>query len=796
LCFDQDQTYTPSVANDGRILYTRWEYADIAHVFGRLLFAMRPDGANQMSLYGSNSYWPTALFSARAIPGHPSKVAAIVDGHHGGRRRGQLVIFDPARGQFEADGAVHMIGHGKPPEPVIEDYLYLHKYPTFMHPYPLSEKYLLTAARMTRNSNWAIYLVDVFGNMVLVHEDPEFALTEPIPVRRTPRPPILPSTIRPGATDASILLTDVYQGPGLKGVPRGTVKQLRVYSYVWAHQGQAAYGAPHAIDGRRILGTVPVESDGSAHFRVPANTPLAVQPLDAEGRAIQVMRSWYTAMPGEQGSCIGCHERFSDAPPAKAVLAARKPPVVVQPWNGPVRPFGFAQEVAPVLQRRCSGCHQGPKANPPSAPKLESKMLLQYLRHVGSESDIRLKQPGEHYAESSELVQMLRKGHHGAVLDRDEFDRLITWIDLNTPIAATWNRPGSRPRRHELDRCYANLELDMDAYPPIATPKPEPFVKPEPEKLSEAVTCANWPFDRAEAERRQKAAAPQTRRRVELGHRADGTSIGFDLVLVPAGEFVIGEPKGLRDERPAARVSIAKPFWMASGEISNEIYALFDATHDSYVYDTNPNNVWGHLRPKPLEMRLNQPNQPVVRASWRDAMAFCQWLSEKTGERFTLPTESQWEWACRAGTDSPLWFGQLDADYTRYANVADKAFAAIRKGIGLPRVFDNRFDDGAQVSVPSGKYSANAWGLHDMAGNVGEWTLSAYRPYPYIENDGRNDASPDGEKVIRGGSWHDRPARCGSAFRNYLPAWMGAYDVGFRVVAQFGSGEGQKKANE
>jgi formylglycine-generating enzyme required for sulfatase activity len=218
---------------------------------------------------------------------------------------------------------------------------------------------------------------------------------------------------------------------------------------------------------------------------------------------------------------------------------------------------------------------------------------------------------------------------------------------------------------------------------------------------------------------------------------------------------------------------------------------LFDAAHDSYVYDTNPNS-----NAKTYGAPLNQSKQPVVRASWRQAMSFCRWLSEKTGERFTLPTESQWEWACRAGTDSPLWFGQLDADYTRYANVADKAFAAIRKGIGLPRVFDNRFDDGAQVSVPSGKYSANAWGLHDMAGNVGEWTLSAYRPYPYIENDGRNDGSPDGEKVIRGGSWHDRPARCSSAFRNYLPAWMGAYDVGFRVVAQFGSGEGQKKANE
>lgn len=819
LCFDQDQNYYPSVAHDGRILYTRWEYADVAHCFARLLMTMNPDGVNQTSIYGSNSYWPTALFSARAVPNHPSKIAAIVSAHHGGRRRGQLVIFDPAKAQFEADGALHMISEGnpppqpvgknaiysaprrsgcapgnQPPQPVMEDALYAAYYPMFMHPYPLSEKYLLTAVRMTQNSNWAIYLVDVFGNMLPVYEDPEYALYEPIPLRRTPRPPVIADRTQPGSKDASVLLTDVYQGPGLKGVPRGTVKQLRVYSYVWGHRGMARYQAPHAIDGRRILGTVPVESDGSAHFRVPANTPLAVQPLDADGRAIQVMRSWYTAMPGERASCVGCHERFSDAPKTTTIRAALKPPVEIQPWNGPVRPYGFAREVEPVLQRRCSGCHAPKKDKAtPALPQLSPGMLIQYVRNVGSESDYHLKQPGEHYAESAELIQMLRKGHHGVVLDREEFDRLITWIDLNTPIPDTWTggRGGALAnRRRELDRCYAGMDFDVETYPgPV--PPPVTAIMPEPEKLSEPVLCPNWPFDRAEAERRQKAAGSQTRRRIELGRKPDGTSIGIDLVLIPAGEFVIGDPKGLRDERPAVRVQIAKPFWMACGEISNEVFALYDDAHDSYVYDTNPNS----FATSP-GLPLNQPSQPVARASWRDAMAFCQWLSKKTGERFTLPTEGQWEWACRAGTDMPLWFGPLDADFSRQANVADKDFAVIRKGIGLRRVFDGRFNDGGQVSVPGGKYLANAWGLHDMAGNVGEWTLSAYRPYPYIENDGRNDGSPDGEKVIRGGSWHDRPARCRSAFRNYLPAWMGAYDVGFRVVTPLGPGEGQKKAND
>jgi formylglycine-generating enzyme required for sulfatase activity/cytochrome c553 len=790
LCFDQDHNYTPSVANDGRILYTRWEYADLGHAFGRHLFTMNPDGTNQKAVYGSNSYWPTAVWFARAIPDDPSKIAAIVAGHHGARRRGRLVIFDTSLGQYEAEGAVHMIGKGNTPViPIFQDALYSGgvtfgakgTFPCFLHPCPLSDKYLLTAGRLTANSQWAIYLVDVFGNMLSVYEDPEYALYEPVPLRRTPRPPVIPDRTHPAVKDASVLMVDVYQGPGLKGVPRGTVKQLRVYSYVWGHHGMTRYGSPGAIDGRRILGTVPVESDGSAYFRVPANTPLAVQPLDAEGRALQVMRSWYTAMPGEQGACVGCHERFSDAPRTKTVLAALKPAVDVQPWNGPVRPYGFDREVAPVLRRGCGACHDAPRGGKnAAAPKLEPGMLRQYLRNVGSESDHHLKQPGEHYAESSELIQMLRKGHYGVVLDHEEFDRLITWIDLNTPVSGTWAGGGKNAvaqRRRELDQCYAGLDLDVEAYP-VPAPQPVTPIVPEPEKFSEPATCPNWPFDRAEAERRQKAAGTETQRRIELGRTADGKPIGIDLVLVPSGEFVMGDCKGLRDERPAARVRIASPFWMTRCEISNEVYALFDAAHDSYVYDTNPNS-----NPGSFGIRLNQPGQPVVRISWREAMAFCRWLSEKTGERFFLPTEGQWEWACRAGTDTPLWFGGVDADFTRYANVADQAFAKIGKGIKLTRVFDNRFNDGGQVSVPGGEYSANAWGLCDMAGNAGEWTLSAYRPYPYDEGDDRNDASPDGEKVIRGGSWHDRPHRCRSAFRNYLPAWMGAYDVGFRVVA-------------
>jgi len=169
-------------------------------------------------------------------------------------------------------------------------------------------------------------------------------------------------------------------------------------------------------------------------------------------------------------------------------------------------------------------------------------------------------------------------------------------------------------------------------------------------------------------------------------------------------------------------------------------------------------------------------------------MAFCRWLSEKTGEDFSLPTETQWEYACRAGTATALWYGNVDADFSGAANVADKNVEHLRdyshnsKLAWMPR--DARFDDHSMLTATVGSYAGNAWHLRDMHGNAAEWTRTAYRPYPYETDDGRDEASDTDRKVVRGGSWRDRPQRCRSAFRLSYPAWMGVYNVGFRVVAE------------
>jgi len=138
------------------------------------------------------------------------------------------------------------------------------------------------------------------------------------------------------------------------------------------------------------------------------------------------------------------------------------------------------------------------------------------------------------------------------------------------------------------------------------------------------------------------------------------------MKLIPAGQFVLGSHEGEVDEYPAAKIEVDKPFYMAAHEVTNRQYALFDPSHDSaYISRSNKDHGnRGHA--------VNDAKQPVIRISWQQAMAYCQWLSKRTGKRFTLPTEAQWEWACRAGTTTSHNYGDLDADFGKFANLADK----------------------------------------------------------------------------------------------------------------------------
>ena len=278
LGFDQEHDWCPAVLNNGRVLYSRWEYSDTPHSNTRLLFSMNPDGTNQAEYVGSNSYWPNSFFYARSIPNHPTKVVAVIGGHHDNPRMGELLVFDPALGRHEASPAVQRIpGYGKQVDPLIRDGLTLSSWPKFLHPYPLSEKYFLVSCKPLPQSPWGIYLADVFDNFVLIKETPGYALFEPIPFRQTVAPPAIPEKVNLASKEALVYLPDIYVGGGLKGVPRGTVKSLRIVTYHFAYQGMGGLLGVVGMDGpwdiKRVLGTVPVCEDGSARFASPPTRP-------------------------------------------------------------------------------------------------------------------------------------------------------------------------------------------------------------------------------------------------------------------------------------------------------------------------------------------------------------------------------------------------------------------------------------------------------------------------------------------------------------------------------------------
>ncbi|MBM3501040.1 MAG: formylglycine-generating enzyme family protein, partial [Armatimonadetes bacterium] len=805
LGFEQDHDWCPTVLNNGRVLYLRWEYSDLPHFVSRILFHMNPDGTEQMEYYGSNSYWPNSTFYARPVPGSATKFVGVVVGHHDHPRMGELVLFDTDRGKREAEGVIQRLpGHGKKVTPILLDGLTGGSWPKFLHPYPLSEKYFLVACKPSPASNWGIYLADVFDNLTLIKEVPGYALLEPVPLRPTERPPIIPNRVDPSRQDGLVYVADIYDGPGLAGVPRGAVKKLRLFTYHFAYHGMGGQVNRVGYDGpwdvKRIIGTVPVEEDGSAFFRVPANTPISLQPLDEDGQALQLMRSWMTAMPGETLSCVGCHERQQMAPPSKyPTVASRSGPVEITPWYGPTRGFSFVREVQPVLDKYCVGCHGGdrdgdggdrdgdggdrmetvlsaeipdfrdaPAVRPPGPDNgyqqgsrfTPSYMALKrYVRNHTIESDMHLLMPGEFAADTTRLVQLLRKGHHGVQLEPEAWDRLITWIDLNAPAHGTWHEivgnglvDPMRDRRRAMFTKYAGRDEDPEEVPDLAVLAANLPVRQSEVAAGPALAVEGWPFGAEEA-RRKVEAIGTAERTVDLGE-------GLELKLrrIPAGEFMMGSADGLPDE-PAEAVRVEQPFWIGAVEITNEQYARFDPTHDSRLET-------GDYLQFSIEERgypVNGPQQPVARVSWSEASAFCRWLSEKTGTAFTLPTEAQWEWACRAGTESPLWFGGTSADFAPYANLADHClrfvdtFApwALPSGAIAPwRPAAESINDGHRVSAPVGSYQPNGWGLYDMHGNVAEWTAGDYG---------------GGRKVARGGSWYDVPQRARSAYRHPHP---------------------------
>ncbi|MGD0899167.1 MAG: hypothetical protein ABR915_15125, partial [Thermoguttaceae bacterium] len=446
--------WTPAVANDGRILYSRWDYVDRHNIPFMKLWSTNPDGTSARIVWGNFVTKPHCAFEARPVPGS-SKIVFVGSAHHS-ISGGPLVLLDPQAG---TDGTAPIVKlTPEVPYPECEGWPKTY----YVSPYPLSERYYLTGwspaplqagdgsggwgARPNPPNATGLYLYDVFGNLELIYRDPEISSNCPIPLRPRPLPPLYAGLSDDGtANEGKILVEDVYQG--LVGIERGAVKRLRIVAVPPKTQpwmNNPRLGPLGDQPGKCVLGTVPVEADGSAYFRAPAGVTVFFQALAADGAAIQTMRSGAYVQPGQTLSCIGCHERRESSPGvSRPPQAALRQPSRLAPGPEGSWPLRFDRLVQPVLDKHCVECHS-PAAADPAGAKVNLTAdkaydtLIAYrgkgrsLREaVQAAYNLSRSIPGRGEAATSGLLMLLRdpQGHRGVRLDADALERLLTWMD-------------------------------------------------------------------------------------------------------------------------------------------------------------------------------------------------------------------------------------------------------------------------------------------------------------------------------------------------------------------------------
>jgi len=442
---------------DGRIMYDRWEYVDRNFGDAQGLWVCNPDGTEHVLYWGNNTPSPGAVLEGRVIPGTEQIVTTFSSCHD--RPWGALAIVDRRLGM---DGRAPVVRTW--PASAIELVMqgdfdrFMAVNPKYEDPYPLNGRYFLCSRMTGEGERMGIYLVDVFGNEVLLHVEGQGCF-DPMPLSPRDRPPVVPDRADLRRAVGYAYVDDVYRGTGMEAVQRGTVRWLRVVESpekrfwtgdAWFGQGQEAPAMNwHDFNNKRILGTVPVEADGSAHFEVPADRFVYFQLLDERGMMVQSMRSGATFRPGEATGCVGCHENRGSAVPSTRVRTAfHRPPSALQPWHGAAREFGYVTEVQPVFDRYCISCHDMGQPGGDTLCLAGDRGLSfnrsynelwrkGYIRVVGA-GPAETQNPYTWGSHASRLVQVLLAGHYGVSLDAESFDRLVTWIDLNAPYYPTY----------------------------------------------------------------------------------------------------------------------------------------------------------------------------------------------------------------------------------------------------------------------------------------------------------------------------------------------------------------------
>jgi hypothetical protein len=451
LSFGESNEWDPTVLPDGRIIYTRWDYINRHDTFFQSLWVTHPDGTATAHYYGNNSRNPCSIAEARAIPGS-HKVVATATAHHY-FTGGSIILVDPHKGQ---DGMTPLTR--VTPEVAFPETEGWGMKGVYCNPYPLSEDLFLVSyapetlasgSWLTKNA-FGIYLIDSLGGRELIYRDAEFCSFNPIPAQPRPVPRVIPSSLphqgeRQGTTGngggAVSVGTCYVQNVQASTYPLPPIKFLRI-NQIFNQPTASAPGRGRVGNEvvKGVVGTVPVNADGSVAFTAPAGVPLQLQALDENGMAVMTMRSLIYLQPGEKTSCVGCHEHRAATP--KSEIRNPKSEMKIQsprPLPGPryAGGFSFMRTVQPVLDRYCISCHgldDKPAGNlnllaDYSYNALVSRPGLVSFADNNAQTDF--SRPKDYFAIAGRLGPMLVNGHENVRLPQDDLERIIAWLDLN-----------------------------------------------------------------------------------------------------------------------------------------------------------------------------------------------------------------------------------------------------------------------------------------------------------------------------------------------------------------------------
>jgi hypothetical protein len=435
---------TPAVMPDGRILYTRWEYIDRSQVEYHHLWVMNPDGTGVNVYYGNMHSW-IVMIDARPIPGTQEVIACFSPGHGRNEHAGHPTIVSQQQGPDEKSAAVQ-----------------LYKTADFRDPEPLGRDVFMFARGKE------IVLLNRAGELESVYKHPDVNVHEPRLLTARSREPLIADRTDSRRSDGEFLLIDVYRGRNMEGIKRGEIKKLLILEAlpkpINFSGGMDITTWSGSFNLERWLGTVPVEADGSAFFTVPANRPVFFVALDKNDMSVKRMHSFADLMPGEQTTCIGCHEARTTSPHFPQLntvpLAAQRNPSKIKGFDGIPDVLDFNRDIQPILTRNCCGCHSAEKRSgsvdlshrksnkwsPAYLTLLANRQVIDGANGLGN------RPPRSVGSSASPLLGKLSGKHHNVRATKKELLTVRLWIETAAPYCGSYAGVRNSEDQHYYNR--------------------------------------------------------------------------------------------------------------------------------------------------------------------------------------------------------------------------------------------------------------------------------------------------------------------------------------------------------